>query len=376
MATIARRRRRAPSAVQEALFEVQIRPERRFYRQILQALTRSSFPALDVLRAETTVAKLLGVIWASAPGRDSGPDEAFGLGLVEYARQSPSPTSAALVSVLANLGPVREIRDAADAALDSLVAAGVPVPEWPQLFRGRCWASADVFGDLTTVVCEFGYGPTWPEAVRHGVVVQVDHVAFSAATDASVVSNVEDLIRDLQYGSERAHHDLRQVEPAWAGALLGRAFARTDLIPDVRVTPTFAETRALALARVRALPASPELLPVTAAPDAERRGSVAAEFLASPDAVGLAPHSMALAHLVVDFASERDPDDLARVSPGRWEAFLFDWLPARPVTASSAETAAVVRAWSAWGSRQAGLPQTTRDELARVLDELLEEYVS
>jgi hypothetical protein len=361
-----RRRRGVPAAVQEALFEVQLRPERRYYRQILQAFSGFAF---DPLRAEVAAAKVLGVIWASDAGRDGTAEETFGLGLVDYARQTPSPTAVALLRALASVGTVREVREAASQAADRLVGSGLPALTWPTLFRGRCWAHEDDFGDLTTMVCEFGYGPTWPTSEKHAIVVQVDHVAFSAATSVEVIDDVAGNLQQLQYAPSRALHSLRQVEPGFAGALLERALARTDLIPTVDVLPSFAETRALALARVRSLPSSSDLLPLSPSP--ERRSSVVVEFVSSPEAP---PGSEPVVRLIAEFAALRDPGDLLRVSPGRWEAFLFDFLPSSVSSASPILVAAVVRAWSGWASGQIGLTLAAREELARQLDEMLVEF--
>jgi hypothetical protein len=175
-------------------------------------------------------------------------------------------------------------------------------------------------------------------------------------------------VHDLRYGAEHANDEFRLVEPGLAGALLERAFARTDLIESVEVRPGFAETRALALARVRALPSSSLALASEPEPTPERREAVISEFVRSPEAHGLAsPHRVA--RLIVDFTAVRDPGDLIKVSPARWEAFLFEWLPASGRAGS--DVADVVRAWSAWASRQSGMPLLARDELARTVDELL-----
>jgi hypothetical protein len=220
------------------------------------------------------------------------------------------------------------------------------------------------------VLCEFGYGPDLRIAPRHGIAVQVDEAMFSAATDVTLIDDVDVSMHDLQYGAEHANDEFRLVEPGWAGAVLERAFARTDLIASTEVGSGFAETRALALARVRALPCSALALPSEPEATQERREAVIAEFVRSPEVHGIAAPERA-ARLIVDFTAGRDPGDLIKVSPARWEAFLFEWLPASGL--ASADVAGVVRAWSAWASRQSGMPLLARDELARTVDELLHE---
>jgi hypothetical protein len=120
---------------------------------------------------------------------------------------------------------------------------------------------------------------------------------------------------------------------------------------------------------MRVLPATPDALPEDREPTAEQREAVVAEFGQSPEAAHLVAPERAT-RLIVDFAASRDPGELTRVSPARWEAFLG----APSVNARDAELADVVRAWSAWASRQSGMPLLARDELATIVDELIAEY--
>ncbi len=377
-----RRRRAAPLAVQDPLFEVQLRPERRYFRQILRALTGAMLDA-DPLRAEIAVSRVLGVVWGSDPSRDGVGEEAFGLGLVEYARQTHQPTAAALLRVVAAVGTLREVRDAAAVALR---VQPVPMPDWSpavgEVTAGRCWLTEDAFGDIATILCEFGYGTNLRTAPRHGIAVRVDPANLSVAVDATLVDDVDAAVHDLMYGASHRHDDFRLVEAGWAGAVLSQAFARTDLIPSIEVTAEFAGVRALALARVRTLPVAPDALPLAPEPTPQRRDAVVAEFLQSPEAASLtAPRANLVARTIVDFAAMRDPGELSRVSPARWEAFLSS--PAGSTFAPSESTgstggdglfAEVVRAWSSWASRQSGMPLLARDELASVLDEMLSDF--
>jgi hypothetical protein len=403
--------------VQEPLFEIELRPERRYFRQILQALT-GALMGTDQLRAEVAVSRVLGVIWASDPERNGGTEEVFGRGLVDFARHQTQPAAANLLRVLAVLATIREVREAAAAAL-----AGWPWPAAPwqppvgEVIVGRCWVAEDAFGDHATVLCEYGYGPDLRTATRHGIAVHIDRVAQGAAVDVSLVDDVDAAELELRVGAEHANDEFRRVEPGWARAVLEQALARTDLVPDAPVAPSFAPLRALALARVRALPVS--LVELVHSPTwpglsgagpawssaGTDRAAIIAEFRRSPEAGSLAtvpPARVAwLAGLLLEFAARIDPTDLLRVSPGRVEAFL-EWLPANarttpvdaqpaaPAPAGSgespasaapdssvapAEVAAVVRAWTAWAARQAGTPLLTRDLLVRAVDEILDDYL-
>jgi hypothetical protein len=415
--------------VQEPLFEIELRPERRYFRQILQALT-GALMGTDQLRAEIAVSRVLGVIWASDPERNGGTEEAFGRGLVDFARQQTQPVAANLLRVLAVMATVREVREAAAAAL-----AGWPWPAAPwnppvgEVIVGRCWVAEDAFGDHATVLCEYGYGPDLRTAARHGIAVHIDRVAQGAAVDVTLVDDVDAAELELRVGAEHTRDEFRRVEPGWARAVLEQALARTDLVPTAPVASSFAPLRALALARVRALPVSHvELVHSPAWPAlsgagspwslagpswlsaADHREAIVAEFCRSAEAGSLstvAPTTVAwLAGLLLEFAARIDPADLLRVSPGRVEAFL-DWLPAArraraegaepardgaaetppegavasgasevvPAEVAPADVAAVVRAWTAWAARQAGTPLLTRDLLANAVDEILDDYL-
>jgi hypothetical protein len=281
----------------------------------------------------------------------------------------------------ARIAPIWEVRDAAASAAAALVADGLPEPRWTPpleaLIAGACWAYEDVFGDASTVICEFGYGTDLRTAERHAVFVYVDHAIFSVATDAMLTHDVDPLIRDMRNEAKNGGSlfTLRQVDPAWARALLERAFARTDLIDGVRTEPTFAELRALALARFGALPDDPGSLPPEVQPPPRgQQDAVVAEFLASQPAHRFTDQAAAtaLARRIVEYACSYDPGRLLRVSPAKWETFAFEWLPRQTLEPSElAIVADVVRAWTEWAGRWMSLPEPARDELAAAVEEIV-----
>jgi hypothetical protein len=372
-----RSRRRGPAAVQEALFDVVVRPERRYYRQILDVLARSGFGA-GQLDSEQVVSKILGTVWAGQPERDGELEETFGLGLADYAGQRHNPVALALLRTLAVVAPIREVRTAAATAGDRLAAGGVPEPGWdPPVGRpglGRCWAFEDVFGDQSTVVCEFAYAPD----AGHATVIAVDHARSGVATDTLLSTDVESALRDLTTDAQNSGGllVLRQEDPAWARALLGRAFARTDLIAGTMVEPAFADFRALALARLDLLPEDPLALPLPGPrPDP---AALTAEFLDdTPSDLWPDPGTVVtVARAIADFTVHHEPATPYRVGPAKWEAF-DDWLRSRPTgaLAGSAVVAgsalpAVVRAWSSWAGGRSHLPAPALAELSAALDEL------
>ncbi len=367
------RRRRTAVAVQDALFEVQVQPERRYYRQMLDVLARERI-GTDPLLAERLVSGLFGTVWAEAT-RDGLFEETFGLGLVSYARRHRVPSSVAVLRTVARIAPVREIREAALQAAVDLVAEGLPEPAWMPpldgLVAGSCWALEDVFGDATMILCEFSYG-----AERHAIMVQVEHNDFSAATGAVLTEDVDAMLRDFRRVSRGPHalFTTRRVDPGWARALLERAIARTDLITGLHTEPTYAPVRALVLARLSALPDDPGSLPAEQPPPSQPQiDAIVADFLGSESGRPLAdePAAAALARRIVEHAGVRDPDRLLRVSAEKWESFVDDWLPDQDLSPDErARAADVIQAWNAWASRP--LPATARSALAVALREILE----
>jgi hypothetical protein len=382
-----RRRRGDPTSVQEALFEVQVRPERRYFRQMLVSLARSGFGG-EPLAAEATVSKLFGTVWLSAARdgvRDGTAEEAFGLAMVDYAAQQHTPTAVGLLRTTAAVAPIREVRQAAARAADALSARGVPAPPWStppgEFTPGRCWAFQDVFGDLSLMICEFGDVSDLRAADRHAIAIEVDHSRLSSAASAVLLVDVDAAIRDLKHDAKRQAPlvVLRQVDPTWAQAMLTRALARTDLVPADGIGEEFADVRALALARVSALPESASGLATQPPTTVDQAGAVAADFLASPDAANLPDQPLAerAVNLILGYGSECDPGQLVRVGPAMWETFLFEWLPDHAAgDLAAGALAPVVRAWSAWAGRRIGLPGVARDELAGFVDQLLAEYLA
>jgi hypothetical protein len=293
---------------------------------------------------------------------------------------------------VAVIAPFLEVRTAAAQAADALVAGGLPEPRWSPpvgaVRPGRCWAYEDVFGDHTTMICEYGYGPELRTAQRHAIVVFVDHAMFSAATDIMLTHEVDGMVRDLRNDARNSGpmFALSQVEPARARAMLVRGFARTDLIDRVRVEPTFADLRAVAMARARALPedlAAADLAVVDLPKDPPApaaRQALVEEFLASVPAQALRDIDAGegVAARIVDFGCTHDPGQLLRVGPAKWEVFVYDWLPQGPQLSPAEREAlpSVVHAWSAWAGRRMDLPGAALDELAAALDEIFDEWHS
>ena len=183
---------------------------------------------------------------------------------------------------------------------------------------------------------------------------------YSSGVDEKV-DEVEHLVRDLTNDARTSQGllTLQQVEPDWARAILDRAFARTDHIDGVAVTPAYADLRALALSRVRLLASSTFAPTVPADPE-----SIVASFLASPQ--GRGPLDAEIVRRVAEFFARYEREGVPRVGPVRWEVFLDEWAGPRPPA-----VAPVVRAFTEWAGQGVNLSDTAMAELLAVLDELL-----
>ncbi len=270
------------------------------------------------------------------------------------------------------------MRARAAAAAEALAAQGVAEPPWSEKI-GRpavreCWRMADVFGDMVSLLCVFAYGRR-----RHAVTVLVDLGDGNPwAKDVLVLDQAAVALRHMRTtaAEDAPLTILKRIDPAEARQLLETALAVTDQTWLPEIPETYIQNRALALARCRVLP-QPQAGTVRAEPvavlDAERE-AVVADFLASPEAATL-PTGAATrrcARLVVDFGADADSGRPVRVSPGKLERFLHDWLPAEVVMEDDDDLAAmpaVVSAWARWAGGRSGLPPEAVAEVAAVADE-------
>jgi Plasmid pRiA4b ORF-3-like protein len=330
----------------------------------------------DPLEAELSVSRILGTMWRSRDA-DAEADEALSLGLVEYAAEQHTPLALALLRTFAVVSPDEAVRRMAAALAERLAGRGVREPHWPApvgaVECGRCWVNEDVYGDQTSVICEYAYGEE-----RHAIVVLVDHNLFGIAKSAFPVDRVDQTVRELRREAMKNGPmiTLRDAEPAWARGFLERAFARLDDVFEPPIDEDLADWRAFTLARVRALPRSALGLPAEPRPlSTGQRRTLVRQFLRSPQARALAGSEVAehLAGLIVDHGCDIDPGRPDRVSPIKWELFLLDFLPRTAMLDDEDRRLLpdVVRAWSTWAAHRGGLPAQAREEMAEAVEHQL-----
>lgn len=351
-------------------------PER-IFDEIFGAL-RELPTETDPLQAELAVAELIGLAWQAGNDRADA-EELFGTGLAGHARRRRTPVALALVRVLAAIAPREEDRIAAARVALELGGRGVAEAPWAhvvgQVAAGRCWAHRDIFGDQTSLFCEFAYGRR-----RHALVVLIDHNLGGIAKDAFITDEPARALADLRRAGKREGPlvELVEVEPGWARATLERAFTATDRASDPPVTDDFLHVRPIALARMRTMPQPPQTLPETTEDwTDERRSALVEQFLSSPVAAAFVRDEAArrVAHLLVEYGADEDQGRPLRVSPAKLELFLFKWLPSIGVDEDVAQTIPLVLpAFVDWAAAHTGMTAPAREALAEAASDLAEHF--
>ena len=330
----------------------------------------------DPIQAELWCSDVLGAVWAATDG-DPDAEETFTYAWLAAAQADGPDREAALCSLtaLGTMAGSPGVRADAAAAADRLVRNGVHRPRWAEavepLTVGECWRYGDVFGDQETILCSFNR-----QDREHAMLVLVDYTLGGLAKDVFFTDAVAGSIDDLRYeltGTPVAFLD--PIEPAAARRRLEQAFLVTDELIDPRINDNLAPHRAMALARIRRLPASPEETAAPSAPTAPE--ALVEEFLAAGEAAGLPDAELARrwADLLVGRALERN-DQPTRVGPGMLDEFLLVDVPDHAVLDAAAKRAmpAVLSAWTRWAGRRQGLSVVATDWLENALGEILEEF--
>lgn len=334
------------------------------FAEILNTAAAELAGLRDPLQAEMLVSELLG-IWSGQVLVDADPDVVFGEGLIEHAQRRGTPAALAMLRGIAAVGTDRQRTKAATAA-SALAARGVTEPIWADELAPvqvtDCWAYGDVYGDQTSMLLGFERG-----GEQHGLVVLIDHTLGGIAKDAFLADDPAAALAAVRAEADGLLISLREITPAEARGFVEPAISTTDMTFDPPLGDTYRATRALALARLRALPApaDPPVEPGEIGPG--ERAGIVAEFLASTHAAPLAERTAAqrCAELIVDHGCDHDEGRPLRVSPMKTEIFLMDWVP-RTVVLSDAEQAAmpsVVAAWVRWAGERGRLPADALEEL-------------
>ncbi len=353
-------------------------PPNALFAEMLKA-ARELLAVRSPLDAELMVSELLGTWWGqrgTRPGshRAASVEQLVGEGLVDYAAGQRSPAALALLSGIACLGTPRQAAKAERAALD-LIENGVPCPGWAEhlgaVTSAECYVNPDALGDQDEVICTFSYAGEEP----HALVTVVDYNAEGMIRDGWVTSRVDKLLDHCREASAQSgaegKYAFRQLDPGQARHMLETALATTDSAIEPAVSESFPSYHAFIRARIRALPPHRGRTLALTGPrrqswSRDRRAMLAAEFLASDEAEDLSDRGSAshCADRIIDYGCDRDFGRPLRMSPGKVETFLLNWLP-RKVMLSFAEQDAmphVLAAWVRWAGRRRGLDEVVVTE--------------
>jgi hypothetical protein len=329
----------------------------------------------DPVAVELVASDMAGMFWnRTPPGEDANAAE---VALLRAVGRRRDPGALAFLRAFAAVAPSAEVRAEAAAAAESVAGRGAVDPPWASTI-GRpvlreCWRLADVYGDTESLVCVFAYGRR-----RHCLSALVDRGDGEAwIRDLAVLDQPGRVLRQVRKAAAEAGPlaTLEQVDPAEARRILTEGLAGADASWRPELPGSYAEHRAVALARCRVLPepapAGPAITP--AGVPEHRREVIVTDFLASPEAAAL-PDGDATrycARLLVDFGADHDSGRVLRVSPAKIERFLHDWLPGNAVLDDSDRMAmpAVVSAWARWAVGRSGLPPEAVDEVIETADE-------
>jgi hypothetical protein len=337
----------------------------------------------EQLEVDLLASEVIGQWW-DLPAQEADTEDteevSLALELIAFAGRKITLGAAALLAALRVLGETAEEREAAAAALATVLGRGIPAPDWAETLGtvvvGECWRTGDIYGDESSLLIEFAYGEA-----RHGVLALLDFNELGGRVrDVVVVDAPEEVLAAMR---EQVEEDsdlvtLEQVTPAAAHQLLADGLAATDGLDEPEVSEDYARFRALAQARCRALP-EPDASPDRAEISEAARDELVAEFIAAAvagESLEDTEANRACARLIVDFGVEHEPANPARVGPEKLARFLEAVLDGEVELDEEHEDglAPVLLSWTAWSAARAGLPESAVVALIDAVGEYLTEF--
>ncbi|TNC27401.1 hypothetical protein [Amycolatopsis alkalitolerans] len=320
----------------------------------------------EPLRVELVASEILGEWW------EAGDDLAAEL--IESAPAAPEPGRlVAPLAALRSLATAEGQREAAGLALEKL---GLGEPAWAgalnQVTVAECWRTADVYGDESSVLCVFGAGEA-----AHGLLVSIGYAAFGGwADEAVIVESPAEVVAEMQSQAAESG-DLvicERISPGRAHQLLADAFVGTELQNEPEVSDDYVRFRALALARIRALPEPEPADPPQLLSTEDEAEAIDEFFRASADVEDTEAARVCVLRLI-EFGVEHDPRRPLRVGPDKLAAFV-DFVDDGVIelTDEQDETLEkVLPAWARWGAFRAGLPSDAVEPLVEAVEDRLYE---
>ena len=284
----------------------------------------------DLLEVEEFVSSLLGAMYQ--PVLLSGQPDAV-LVLIDYVRRQATVPALTLLRAIGVLGWTDEQRTTATTSADAMAATARSEPQWAHRLGDvacvEAWQLCDVYGDQTTVLCVFDRS-----GKRHGIFVLIDFNHLGGwVKDISPTDDVKGTLRELRRAPIESGGIVRlePIAPDRARRLVEDGIAATDMTIDAATDADYADYRALALARCRAMPGPSPARVEPEITDTEREALVG-RFLS--DCVNDLPDSEAArycAQLLIDYGCDYDAGQPLRVGPAKMATFLLGFVPDKVV---------------------------------------------
>jgi hypothetical protein len=331
----------------------------------LETLLDSLWAALsggDLLEAEQETSRCIALsrLLSPEPGER---DDMF----IDLAVRSRTPESAALLRLIALLGPPAQKRKASR-ALGELIAAGIFPPEWAaeagKATPRRAWRQYDRLGDEETITVSYRY-----QEVEHAIAVEIDLTALPSISDINVVTEMDNLADDIaetvgpfELLEEISLEETRlRLEPAIARSdrYAGRSFAVQGNL-------------ALARARFRRLPVAESAIPVFTADD---RAAAVADFMKSPEAADAvateADATRFWAEVLTGYSARIQGEPPVQVGPNKLSRILREFAPDTftLTEVQRRQLPSAVTAWARWTAAYRGLDEAATEHLIARLPE-------
>lgn len=334
---------------------------------------------LDPLTVQVWASHVCGVWWGRGVV-EQDTETVFCGGLVDHAARAGTPEAVRALRALSAVAPEPFVARAREAA-EALVSDGVPEPPWRDAVTGTVEATAaamvddPVHDDGVNVLIGFD-GPTGP----HAVGVYIDHNLGGMAKDL--------LLLPVPWSEVLAYHAepfdgvrlrVTELDVAEAASRWRSAFWMTDHTLDPAVSDDLPQLRALALARLTALPEGK-------APDEPRLGdrerdAVLDAFLGSPHALGLIERGVdhdvvdELAFQMLTYSCDYVRGTPLRFSPVMVELFCCDWATRKIAMDGEAFEVLpeVLRAWIRFAGERRGIPTDAIEEAVAAVSEYEDE---
>ncbi len=336
----------------------------------------AAITAGDPMRAELEAAICLGLPRIAKMEPDEAENFVSNV-LVREAVRRRSPDSAAMLRLLAALGPA-SVKRTASRALAELTKDGIYPPEWVteagRAVPVQAWRRYDVFGDSEAVAVTFRYGE-----VEHVIFADIDLISFPVAVAVGVAADSAGLLDAIK----REEDPLDRAEQIGLAAARGRLespLALCDQEPDPSLTTETIAALPIARSRVRRLP--PEGASSTPVFTAADRSAAVDDFMKSPlaaEVVAADEQSTRFWAEVLTGYSSRVPGEApGQVGPRKLQYILLRHVPDTFVLspAQRQHLAPAVTAWARWSAGYRGLDEAAVARLTEGLPEVFGQFDS